>query len=103
MENINNVRRYTEYALRCGMAPVVPHFYALCVDDRNPEDRDLGMKAGLQLMDMCDEIWVFGTERSRGMLKEIDYATRVLRIPICLIDLKTVDDFLARKGGCCHE
>ncbi len=27
-ENLKKVRRYTEYALRCGTAPVVPHFYA---------------------------------------------------------------------------
>ena len=25
-ENLKKVRRYTEYALRCGTAPVVPHF-----------------------------------------------------------------------------
>ena len=35
-ENLKKVRRYTEYALRCGTAPVVPHFYAECLDDANP-------------------------------------------------------------------
>ena len=32
-ENLKKVKTYTAYALRCGTAPVVPHFYALCLDD----------------------------------------------------------------------
>ena len=32
-ENLEKVKRYTRYALMCGTAPVVPHFYALCLDD----------------------------------------------------------------------
>ena len=28
--NLERVKKYTEYALKCGTAPVVPHFYALC-------------------------------------------------------------------------
>lgn len=39
-ENLKKVRRYTEYALRCGTAPVVPHFYAECLDDANPAERE---------------------------------------------------------------
>ena len=27
--NLKRVRAYTEYALRCGTAPVVPHFYGM--------------------------------------------------------------------------
>ena len=27
-ENLKKVKTYTAYALRCGTAPVVPHFYA---------------------------------------------------------------------------
>ena len=34
--NLKKVRTYTEYALRCGTAPVVPHFYAECLNDGNP-------------------------------------------------------------------
>ena len=30
-ENLKKVKTYTEYALRCGTAPVVPHFYAECL------------------------------------------------------------------------
>lgn len=36
-QNLKKVKTYTEYALRCGTAPVVPHFYALCLDDNAPQ------------------------------------------------------------------
>lgn len=40
-QNLKKVKTYTEYALRCGTAPVVPHFYAECLDDNNPKDREV--------------------------------------------------------------
>lgn len=36
-ENLKKVKIYTAYALRCGTAPVVPHFYAECLDDNDPK------------------------------------------------------------------
>lgn len=47
-ENLKKVRRYTEYALRCGTAPVVPHFYAECLDDAKPAEREMGISADLR-------------------------------------------------------
>lgn len=69
--NLRWAKRYTEYTLRCGAAPVVPHFYALCLDDHKPEERELGMKAGLSLLWACDEMWVFGDEITEGMRSEM--------------------------------
>lgn len=43
--NLIKVKRYTRYALLCGTAPVVPHFYALCLGG----DITKGMNAELQL------------------------------------------------------
>ncbi len=60
--NLERVKKYTEYALKCGTAPVVPHFYALCLDDSIPREREMGMAAGLSLLWFCDEMWVFGDE-----------------------------------------
>lgn len=37
--NIENAKRYARYALECGMAPFIPHFYALILDDSNKEER----------------------------------------------------------------
>ena len=72
-ENLKKVRRYTEYALRCGTAPVVPHFYAECLDDNVPEEREIGMAAGLSLLWFCDEMWIFGGEITAGMAEEIQF------------------------------
>ena len=37
--NLEKVKRYTRFALMCGTAPVVPHFYALCLDDDIEKER----------------------------------------------------------------
>ena len=72
-ENIKKAILYTEYALKCGTAPVVPHFYALALDDEDEEEREMGMKAGISLLWFCDEMWIFGDEISKGMEKEIEF------------------------------
>ena len=71
--NLVKVRRYTEYALKCGTAPVVPHFYALCLDDSNPKEREIGIAAGLSLLWFCDALWIFGDEITEGMEAEIRF------------------------------
>ena len=72
-ENLRKVRRYTKYALTCGTAPVVPHFYAECLDDSNPQEREIGKTAGLSLLWFCDEMWIFGDEITKGMAAEIQF------------------------------
>ena len=72
-ENLKRVRMYTEYALRCGVSPVVPHFYAECLDDANPAEREMGMSAGLALLWFCDEMWIFGDTVTSGMRNEIQF------------------------------
>lgn len=71
--NIKRVIRYTKYALKCGAAPVVPHFYALCLNDNVPAERELGMAAGLSLLWFCDELWIFGERITSGMEAEIRF------------------------------
>jgi hypothetical protein len=72
--NLEKAKRYSEYALRCGAAPVTPHFYALCLDDSIPKEREMGIAAGLSLLWFCDEVWVFGDETTEGMAQEIKLA-----------------------------
>lgn len=71
--NLERVKRYTKYALMCGTAPVVPHFYALCLDDDLKKEREIGMAAGLSLLWFCDEMWTFGNEITEGMRGEIQF------------------------------
>ena len=72
-ENLKKVKTYTAYALRCGTAPVVPHFYAECLDDNNPKDREIGLAAGMSLLWLCDEVWVFGDTVTDGMRAELKF------------------------------
>ena len=72
--NLEKAKRYSEYALRCGAAPVTPHFYAMCLDDSVPAEREMGIAAGLSLLWFCDEVWVFGDETTDGMANEIKLA-----------------------------
>lgn len=72
-DNREQVRRYTKYALLCGTAPVVPHFYAECLDDNNPKDREVGLAAGMSLLWLCDEVWVFGDTVTDGMRAELQF------------------------------
>ena len=43
--NLERAKQYARYVFSCGAAPVVPHFYALVLEDGNPEERQLGMQA----------------------------------------------------------
>lgn len=69
--NLNRAKQYAAYAFGCGTAPVVPHFYALILNDDNPKERHIGRQAGMSLLWFCDEMWVFGDIISSGMEAEI--------------------------------
>ena len=71
--NVEKAAVYSEYALRSGCLPLTPHFFALILDDNIPEERELGRKAGLNMLWHCQEIWVFGDEITKGMQAEIDF------------------------------
>ena len=79
--NLERAKEYAKFALKCRAAPVVPHFYALLLDDSDPEQRTLGLKAGQALLWFCDEVWVFTETRSPGMKDELELA-RQLNIKI---------------------
>ena len=84
-ENLKKVKQYARFALLCGTAPVVPHFYALCLNDSIPKEREIGMSAGLSLLWFCDEMWIFGNEETEGMRAKIQFCKnlniRIRRIP----------------------
>lgn len=63
--------------------PIAPHVYfTQFLDELNPDERALGMDMGITLLDICDELWVYGIENpSEGMSREIEYA-REHEIPI---------------------
>ena len=71
--NLERAKQYARYVFSCGAAPVVPHFYALVLEDGHPEERQLGMPAGGSLLWLCDELWIFGDHVSAGMREEIRF------------------------------
>jgi hypothetical protein len=57
--------------------PLAPHLlFPQFLDDGNPDDRKLGLRFGLILLDRCEEVWVFGDRLSEGMAAEIVRAER---------------------------
>lgn len=58
------------------VVPIAPHVYCTqFTDDTIPAERELGMELGIAMLDMCDELWVYGIKNpSEGMRREIEYA-----------------------------
>ncbi len=53
--NIEYVQEITRQVLRAGYAPITPHLYMTqCLNENDPEERSIGMAAGLQLLAGCD-------------------------------------------------
>ncbi len=74
-ENIQNARRYSRFAYISGYMPITPHLmYPRFLDDRQFKERQDGMEMGLRLLDLSEEIWVFGDHYSSGMQREISHA-----------------------------
>ncbi|MBR1566534.1 MAG: hypothetical protein IJ649_07195 [Oscillospiraceae bacterium] len=98
-QNIQRAKRYMEFALRSGVAPMVPHFYALCLNDDVTAERELGMAAGRAMLFCCDELWVFGETVTPGMRLEIQFC-KSLNIPVRYIQ---ESEIVKKIGGVIHE
>lgn len=96
-ENLEKVKRYTRFALLCGTAPVVPHYYSLSLDDGRKEEREMGINAGKSLLWFCDELWVFGSNITKGMKDEIMFCEG-MKIPVKRISDKKIKKILGGKN-----
>lgn len=73
--NIKRASEYSRYVFKQGHIPITPHLYLTTfLDDTNPEERTAGMKMGIELLNICNELWIFGKHISEGMFKEINAA-----------------------------
>ena len=69
---------YQRYAYEKGCLPLAPHIiFPQFLDDENKSERRAGMDMGLQLLELCDELWVFGPRISEGMKAEIELARKL--------------------------
>lgn len=62
--------KYSRFAVDEGYVPITPHLYLpLFISEEN--ERELAIRTGLRLMDVCSELWVCGDRISEGMRREI--------------------------------
>ena len=77
-ENQRKAKQHCREALQAGYIPIAPHIYfTQFLDDENPDERQQGMAAGLELLQMCQELWAYippGGLPSSGMQQEISCA-----------------------------
>lgn len=72
-ESIGQVKQYAEYVLKCGMAPVIPHFYYACMDKIGEKELETIRSACTSLLWYSDEMWIFGDEVTENMEREIRF------------------------------
>ena len=96
-ENFVNAVTYTEFALKSGVAPVTPHFYAMCLNDNKKEEREIGRSAGMSLFRFCDEMWIFGDVVTEGMKAEINFC-RNLNVKMRKIKPHEINKLLGGKS-----
>jgi hypothetical protein len=72
--NIKKAKEYSRQAVLEGYLPITPHIYfTQFLNDDIIEERNTGIKMGIDLLKGCDEIWVYG-EITIGMAEEIQIA-----------------------------
>ena len=69
-ESLAKSEWYTEYALRCGAAPIVPQLYGLY---QKKAYANTCAAAGQSLLWLCDELWIIGDEITEEMRRDIQF------------------------------
>lgn len=81
---MKNANRFCRFVAANQAIPIAPHVYFKgFLDDRVPEEREIGMFLGKELLKQCCEVWVFCNDGrlSEGMKAEIELAER-MKIPV---------------------
>lgn len=80
--NTARVKRYCRFAYTKGTVPYAPHLHnTQFLEEGIPEERESGIRLGLEMVKRCDELWCFGDKLSEGMEIELKEAWN-LKIPI---------------------
>ncbi len=72
-EDINNIKKYSDYVLKQGMASVIPPCFSLS----EIEDENIINQSVSSLVWLCDEMWVFGKTITDEMWKNIHKAKKI--------------------------
>ena len=88
--NIKRAYNYCRWAAMQGVIPVASHIlFTGFLDDEILEEREMGIRLGIDLLRHCDAIWVFGDVITEGMKNELDWA-RILNKPVRYVPEKSV-------------
>ncbi len=95
-KNIEFARQKAQEVFRNGDIPICPHLmFPPIADPGNPVQDQAAREMGLKLLESCQEIRVYGSERTDGMWAEIQQAID-LEIPIKM-DQKTIGRTASQK------
>lgn len=85
-------RVFSKFAVKQDTIPVTPHLlYPQFMNENDPEDRERALFFGLVLLGKCDQIWVFGSQITKGMAREIRKAqAKGIRVRYFTEDCKEV-------------
>jgi hypothetical protein len=90
--NVGLAFQYCLYVIRQGHNPFAPHgFYPWFLHESLQEDRETGIRCGLDWMSASDEVWVFVRhgKLSKGMRQEINIALGAM--PVKYFDASLFD------------
>lgn len=73
--NTEKARHYCRFAADSGAIPIAPHLLFPQFLSEETE-RELAMFMDMVVLEKCGQLWVFGSEVSEGMRREIDKAKR---------------------------
>lgn len=75
IRNLQLAKDYCKDLVDGGYMPLAPHLYFTYIyDDNVKEERELGIKMGIEWLKECDEIHVIGNKITDGMKQEIKVA-----------------------------
>lgn len=82
LENIHMAQNACRYVMAQGAVPIAVHLmYPQFLDDGSVEEREAGTRMGIRVLEVCDELWLFGDSISSGMQRELEAAEQ-LGIPV---------------------
>lgn len=89
--NTENARMYSRFVVESGHIPLAVHLlFPQFVSEK--DERELAIQMGLDLLSRADEMWVFGSNISEGMSKEIVCAVaRDIKVRFFTEDLQEVE------------
>lgn len=76
---LNTMRaiRYCHFAYTCNKVPIAPHLnFPQFLDEKIHEEREAGIKMGLEILKKANELWCFGKTLTEGMEMELKYAIK---------------------------